>query len=667
MKTFKFFKKTIIRLSIIFIVLIIGISLYIKLTPTIDINSTNGITLLDNKKQIFFQGNSTNKWVNLEDINNNLIDATISSEDKNFYSHHGFDYARIGKAMLTNIRTGSKQGASTISQQYVKNLYLDFSQTWKRKWDEMWLTLEIESHYSKEDILEGYLNTINYGHAMYGIENASEYYFGKKAKDLTLGESSLLAGIPKAPTNYSPFNNLKAAKKRQKYILNTMVNNKYITKEEGKKAYNEKLDFSKGDKADITTSVMYYKDTVLDELKELNVIPSSLITNGGLKIYTSYDENAQKILEQNINKDINDSSSIQCSSIMINPNTGGIIALVGGRNYNTSSYNRAIQSKRQVGSTMKSFLYYAALENGFTASSSFISEPTTFSFDKNSSYSPKNYNNIYANKAISMAAAIAYSDNVFAVKTHEFLGEDILIELVHRLGINSKMEKVPSLALGTSEMSLKELVAGYSSLANSGYKITPHTIEKIEDKDGNVLYERDEYKDLVLNPSLTFVLSELLTSTYDSSFIDYNYPTAVNLASRMSHKYALKSGTTETDNIYIGYTPDILTAVWCGYDDNSEVNHSEYKYAQNIWIDSMEQYLQDKTDSWYEIPKDVVGVMVQPITGRPADEKTKNKKIFYYLKGSEPSNEDMVFDEVNDTGETNKADEPDESEINHPQ
>ena len=646
MKTFKFFKKTIVRLSVVLIVLIIGISLYIRLTPTVDISSANGITLLDNKKQIFFQGNSTNKWVNLSDINDNLIEATISSEDKNFYSHHGFDYARIGKAMMTNIRTGSKQGASTISQQYVKNLYLDFSQTWKRKWDELWLTLEIETHYTKDDILEGYLNTINYGHAMYGIENASEYYFGKKAKKLTLAEASLLAGIPKAPTYYSPFNNLKAAKKRQKYILKTMVENGYISEEEKNKALKENLDFSKGNKTELTTSVMYYKDTVLDELKDLNEIPSSLLATGGLKVYTSYDENAQKILEKNTKNDIDDSSSIQSSSIMINPNTGGIIALVGGRDYNASSFNRAIQSKRQVGSTMKSFLYYAALENGFTASSSFISEPTTFSFDRNSTYSPKNYNNKYANKAISMATAIAYSDNIFAVKTHEFLGEDILIEIVKRVGINSKMKKVPSLALGTSEMSLKELASGYSSFANSGYKVTPHTIERVEDKEGNVLYERDENKELILNPSLTFILSELLTGTYDSAFTDYNYPTALNLASRMSHKYALKSGTTDTDNIYIGYTPNVVTAVWCGYDDNSEVKSSEYKYAQNIWIDTMEQYSQDKTDSWYDIPSDVVGVMVQPITGRPADEKTKNKKIFYYLKGTEPSNEDMVFDEI---------------------
>ena len=646
MKFYKKFGKYIIFLIILFIVIIAGSFLYVKLTPTVDITTANGVTILDKNNEVVFQGNGTNKWISLDKIDSDLINATISSEDKNFYSHYGFDLGRIGKAIFTNIRTGSKQGASTISQQYVKNLYLDFSKTWKRKWEEMWLTLEIESHYSKNEILEGYLNTINYGHAMYGIENASEFYFGKSAKDLTLGEASILAGIPKAPTYYSPINDLKAAKKRQKYILKTMVENNYITKEEMNSAYNEELTFLGQDSKDLVTSVMYYKDSVIEELKSLNVVPSSLINSNNLKIYTTYDNNAQKILEDNIKKDIDDSSSIQTSAIMIDPNSGGIIALIGGRDYNKSSYNRVLNSKRQVGSTMKAFLYYAALENGFTSSSSFISEPTTFSFENSPKYSPKNYNDKYGNQAISMGAAIAYSDNIYAVKTHEFLGEDVLIEIAKRVGITSKLKKVPSLALGTSEMTLKELASGYSAFANLGYKVDAYTILKVEDKDGNVLYERDKNREKILNSSLVYILNQLLTGTYDSALIDYNYPTAVNLASRMNHTYALKSGTTETDNIYIGYTPNLLTAVWCGYDKNEEVKNSEYKYAQNIWIDTMEDYLKDTEDSWYEMPSDVVGVMVQPITGRPADEQTPNKKIFYYLKGSEPSNEDMVFDEI---------------------
>lgn len=650
----KFLKKTgkfALYLSIIMGVILIGCILYVKLTPTIDISNSSGITLYDKNNEIFFQGNSTSKWIDLDKISDNMVNATVSSEDKNFYSHHGFDLLRIAKAMVTNIKTGSKQGASTISQQYVKNLYLDFDQTWKRKWDEMWLTMEIESHYSKDDILEGYLNTINYGHGMYGIESASEFYFGKSASQLSLAEASLLAGIPKAPTYYSPINDFESAKKRQAYILKTMVDNGYITEEEKESAYKADLNIKGVDNEDNISSLMYYKDAIVEELKSLNIVSNSLIESGGLKIYTNYDSEAQKILENNTIKNIPKSSEIQTASIMMSPNDGSIIALIGGKDYNLSSFNRAINSKRQVGSTMKAFLYYAALENGFTASSSFISEETTFTFDDKSTYSPKNYNNKYANKAISMAAAISYSDNIYAVKTHEFLGEEILVELAKRVGISSTLAKVPSLALGTSEMSLKELALGYSAFANNGYKVDAHLIKKIENSEGSVIYKKENDKNQVLNSNLTFILSNLLTGTYDSSFVDYNYPTAINLASRMTHTYALKSGTTETDNIYIGYTPEILTAVWCGYDDNSEVKSSEYKYAQNIWIDSMELYLQDKENNWYEQPDGVVGTMVNPITGRPATENDKNKKIFYYLKGSEPSNDDPVFDEIDKTSQ----------------
>ena len=646
MKLTKKLSKFILVVILFVGIAIVGCYIYVKLTPTVDITTKNGLTLINSSNEVFFQGNNSSKWVNLNDINEYMINATISSEDKNFYSHHGFDILRIGKAMITNIRTGSKQGASTISQQYVKNLYLDFSQTWKRKWDEMWLTMEIESHYSKDQILEGYLNTINYGHGMYGIESASEFYFGKKASNLSLAEATILAGIPKAPTYYSPINDFEAAKKRQLYILNLMVDNGYITAEEKNATYKEKLNIIGKNSEDTINSIMYYKDAVIEELKSRNIASESLIATGGLKIYTNFDIKAQKILEQQTKDDINPNSKIQTASIMMNPNDGSIIALVGGRDYNSSSFNRAISSKRQVGSTMKAFLYYAALENGFTPSSSFISEKTTFTFEDKSTYSPKNYNDKYANKAISMAAAIAYSDNIYAVKTHEFLGEETLIELAKRIGIESKLEKVPSLPLGTSEMSLKELATGYASFANQGHKVDSHIIEKVENAEGKTIYERKKEKTKVLNSNLTFILNNLLTGTYDANFVDYNYPTALNLASRMSHTYALKSGTTETDNIYIGYTPDILTVVWCGYDDNKEVKASEYKYAQNIWINSMEKYLKEKDSSWYEKPSGVVGVMVNPITGRPATENDKNKKIFYYLKGSEPSNEDPVFDEI---------------------
>ena len=330
---------------------------------------------------------------------------------------------------------------------------------------------------------------------------------------------------------------------------------------------------------------------------------------------------------------------------MMEPETGKILALVGGRDYNQSQYNRAYQSSRQVGSTMKPFLYYAALENGFTASTTFTSEATTFTFSNQKTYSPQNYGEQYGNKPISLATAISYSDNIYAVKTHMFLGEDSLVNISKRLGITAKLEEVPSLPLGTASINIIEMAAAYSAFANEGYKVDGYLISKVEDLRGNVIYERKPEKENILNKSLTFILSDLLTSTYDSTFIDYNYPTAIGIAPKIKHKLALKSGTTDSDHWSIGYNKDIVTAVWVGYDDNRSIETSDYKYSRNIWVEAMEGYLADKEDNWYKQPSNVVGVLVNPITGMPATEADLKKKIMYYIRGTEPSITDTVFDE----------------------
>ena len=651
MKVLKKCLKIFIILIGLFIVGNICVYTYAKLSPKIEIKNANSFMLFDSDNEVFFQGSGSREWISLDDISPYLIEATINTEDKNFYKHIGFDYLRIIKAMAVNITSGTtSQGASTITQQYAKNLFLDFDKTWKRKWDEMWYTIEIESHYSKDEILEGYLNTINYGHGKYGIETASKYYFGKSAKDLTLAEAAMLTGIPKSPSNYSPFDNLEKATQRQQMILKNMYDDGVISEAEYNKALDEELKFIGEEEEDELESVMYYQDAVIEELKSLKEIPESFLETGGLKVYTSLDMNAQKELEETVKNTMPD-SDLETASVMVNPNNGRVIALVGGKDYSKSEFNRAVNAKRQVGSTMKAFLYYAALENGFTASTTFTSEETTFTFNNDQTYSPQNYNSTYGNKPISMATAIAYSENIYAVKTHMFLGEDTLVDMAKRLGITSKLDEVPSLALGTSEIGMLEMAGAYSAFANEGYKVTPHFITKVVDKEGNVLYEADEEKELILNSSLTFILNNLLTATYDANFIDYNYPTAVNLASRMTHKYSLKSGTTNTDNWYIGYNKDIVTAVWCGYDDSRDLKSSEYKYAQNIWLNAMESYMKDKDEAWYSQPENVVGVLVNPITGKPAVDSDEKKIIEYYVKGTEPSADDPVFDEI--SGNTN--------------
>ena len=390
---------------------------------------------------------------------------------------------------------------------------------------------------------------------------------------------------------------------------------------------------------------MYYQDAVFKELEKIDV-PKSFLDTGGLNIYTSFDLDAQRILEEKINNNLSNNDELQANAIMMDPNTGRIIALVGGRDYSSSQYNRATSSYRQVGSVMKPILYYSALENGFTSSTCFTSEETTFAFANEQYYSPKNASNIYGNKPISMAAAIAYSDNIYAVKTLLFLGEDALVTMANRLGITSKMLEVPSLALGTSEMNIMEITGAYAAFANSGYKITPHLITRIEDSYGNVLYQADEVKESILNPSLTFILNNLLTNTYDATFIDYNYPTIIGIAAKLTRKYAIKSGTTSTDSWTIGYTPSLVTSIWIGYDDNREISNKDYMYSKNIFADTMEEYLKDTKEEWYKMPNNVVGVFVDPISGLLADKNSTKKKILYYLKGTEPSNEQVVFDEI---------------------
>ena len=600
---------------IVMTIFFVGLYLYAVSLPKINIDNVNNISIYDKENDIIFSGNGNKEWISLNNISNYLIDATISTEDKRFYNHPGFDILRIAKSMYVNVTTKNlSQGASTITQQLARNLFSNFDKTWRRKLKEAWYAFRIEIDYSKDEILEAYLNTINYGNGVLGIENASYYYFNKSAKDLSLAEASMLAGIPKAPNAYSPLNDSETAKKRQGIILN------YI----GKK---QKLNLS---------TLMYYKDAVVNELNSIKSIPDSYI-NSGLKVYTSLDINAQTILENSMKNNIND-DKLQVASIMMKPDNGAIIALIGGTDYLKTEYNRALYSKRQVGSTMKPILYYAALENGFTASTNFLSQATTFTFSDNDTYTPQNYGAIYPNHDISMAAAIAYSDNIYAVKTHLFLGEDVLVNTAKRIGINETLEKIPSLPLGTEELNIIDYVGGYATFANGGYKIKPHLIEKVLDCNDNVLYEFKEEKEPVLNSSIVYILNDLMTGTYDLTMIDYNYPTCGSLVNKITNKYAIKTGTTDTDSWTIGYNKDILIGVWNGYDDAKTIEMNAVKSSKNIWADAIEGYLKDKDTSWYDMPDNVVGVLVDPINGTLADNKTKKKKILYYIKGTEPIN-----------------------------
>ena len=638
MKIVKIISKICLSLMLVFCLCYSILFLCAKYGNKINIESSNSIYMYDNKGNSFYEGNNgTKKWIKLKDISKHLINATIYSEDKNFYTHNGFDIPRIIKSIFINIKSNElSQGASTITQQYARNLFLTFEKTWKRKIKEAWFAFKLETQYSKDEILEGYLNTINYGNGILGIENASYYYFNKSSKDLTLAEASILAGIPKSPNNYSPLNDEMAAKKRQEQVLKALVKNNIITEEKKEETLDIKLTYY-GKKENLNLStIMYFQDAVIRELKDLKVVSEDTIRQEGLKIYTTLDVEAQSALENAINNNLDNNNKLEVSSVMMNPNNGEIIALAGGKDYSKSQFNRAVQSKRQVGSTMKPLLYYAALENGLTSSSTFLSKPTTFTLDNNTKYSPSNYGDIYPNDEITMALAIAYSDNIYAIKTHLFLGENTLVDYSKKLGIKSKLESNASLPLGTNEISITEFVTAYSYFANTGMSVKGHLITKIEKTNGDVIYKYKEKKERILNESYTYILSELLSNTYDANIKSYTSATCASIRPKLTKKYAVKSGTTDYDLWTIGYNPDVALGVWTGYDDNSKLSTKDYKYAKNIWADAVENYLRDKEQKWYDKPDNVVGVLTDLNTGKEATNESKLKKILYYLKGTEP-------------------------------
>ncbi|MFE8697830.1 transglycosylase domain-containing protein [Cytobacillus sp. FJAT-53684] len=579
-------------------------------------------------------------WVELDQISPHLVDATISIEDRKFYSHHGFDYKRIAGAVIADIKAMAKvQGASTISQQYARNLFLAHEKTWKRKLLEAFYTIRLEMNYTKNEILEGYLNTIYYGHGAYGAEAASQYFFGKKAGDLTLGEAAMLAGVPKGASIYSPFNSLENAKGRQKLILRTMVATDKINKQEADQALNEQLTFVGKHLHTKTKIAPYFQDAVRHVLKtELN-LDDRIIELGGLKVYTTIDTKQQEIAEQTVGRSIAKESEIQIGLVAMDPKTGYVKAMVGGRNYEESPFNRAVQAVRQPGSTIKPLLYYAALEKGFTPSTVMRSEQTTFRFDdERPDYSPKNFNSQYANGDITMAQALALSDNIFAVKTHLFLGENTLIETAKKFGLTTKMANVPSLALGTSGVRVIEMANAYSILANGGKKVSPIVIKRVENHQGDIIYEHNKEAVPILQPELAYVMSQMMTGIFDPKLNGYTSVTGSTVINDMTRAYAGKSGTTDTDSWMIGFSPELVSAVWTGYDKGKNITSSADKsYAKKIWVHFMEDALKGKPAKGFKAPKGTVGVYINPLNGKLATANCPIQRFTYFVTGTEPT------------------------------
>lgn len=633
MKQIKNLFKISILLFISTLVIIIGIYVYSYFMPAMSLNSANSYYLYDNKDNVVYQGSNKSAWVSLKEIDPKFLNYIISIEDQHFYHHLGFDIPRILKTLFTNIKSGKiLAGASSISQQYVKNLYLTFDQTWERKIEEAFLTIKLETHYSKDEILEGYLNTIYFGEGVYGIKNAANYYFNKEPDDLTDEEAIILAGIPKSPNNYNPISNMEACMKRVNVVKSVLKENGTITDD----AYNN-LNFNNlnlyGKKStNNLNTLMYYQDAVMDELSKINSIPEKLINSGGIRIYTNLDLDTQKAMDEEIEAKTLDDDN-QVAGIVVNPRNGKVVALAGGKNYSKSQYNRVLKSKRQVGSTIKPFLYYAALNSGMTEASTFKSEKTSFVFQENKVYNPTNYGNKYANKDISMALALAYSDNIYAVKTHLFLGENTLVDTLKTCGLKENLAPNPSLALGASEINMLDYATAYTTLASNGYKRELYFINKIEDVDGNVLYIHKNKEEKVLNDDALYILNEMMRNTYNYNYVDYNSPTVIYLNGKLNQKYALKSGTTDNDYWISGYNNNVLSIFWAGNDQNEDTPKAYSKIIKDIWLRSVNAFTEDIIDDeWYSLPKNVIAIPVNPKTGKYA---AKSKELFYFIDGTQ--------------------------------
>ncbi|WP_226675521.1 transglycosylase domain-containing protein [Rossellomorea aquimaris] len=627
---------------VLFMLGIMGVLIYAKVQGPPPLAVPQSTLIYSEDGYVIGESNTGEKryWVGLKEISPALIEATISIEDKSFYEHYGFDLKRMAGAALADVKAMSKvQGASTISQQYARNLFLSHDKTWKRKISEALYTIRIEMNYSKKDILEGYLNTIYYGHGAYGVQAASQYYFGKDANQLSVSEAAMLAGIPKAPSYYSPVTHMDNAKKRQELILQSMTEDGFISKEQQAVSKAAQIRITGEHAHEKVETAPYFQDVVKSILRSDLGIEERTIEMGGLKVYTTLNPEHQKVAEKVVKEQISEESDIQLGFVSMNPKNGYVTALVGGRNYEESPFNRAVQAIRQPGSTIKPLLYYSALKQGFTPSTTMKSELTSFTFDNGKKYAPHNYNNKYANGDITLAQAIALSDNVYAVKTHLFIGQDTLPETAkEKFGLTTKVKKYPSSALGTSGARVIDMVNAYSIFANGGYKVKPVFITKVEDWSGNVIYEHESKKEQVLDPDLTYVMTHMLTGIFDPKLNDYSTVTGIQIRKDATRPYAGKSGTTNTDNWMIGYSPQLTAGVWTGYDREKEISLVDDKYyAKKIWVHFMEEALKDEPVKNFKPTKGVVGVAVNPHNGLLATEDCPVQRFTYFVKGTEPT------------------------------
>jgi len=532
-----------------------------------------------------FEENRT--FVPLSKIPLNLQDAIISIEDDRFYQHHGIDFRGIARALWVDITgKGGMQGGSTITQQLAKNVFLTQKRTLARKIEEAFLAVQLERKYTKEEIIEFYLNQIYFGHGAYGVQAAAQVYFGKNIDQLDLAECSLLAGLPKGPSYYSPYQNMDAAKLRQGTVLDRMVQLGYITPEQAQEAKDKPIHL-----AGLKTTprvAPYFMDYLTQYL--IDRYGANAVYRGGLKVYTTLDLNMQKAAENSLAKNlppaIKDSHGIeepQGALVALEPSTGYIKAMVGGRDFKNTQLNRASMAHRSPGSTFKPFVYVAAIDNGYSPYSIIDDSPVQYG-----SWRPQNDDRRF-HGPITLTAALTGSVNVATVKLAEQVGIDKVREYAQRMGIESltPQDNNLALALGGTQKGLTplEMATAYATLANGGMKVKPVCVSKVEDRNGNILEENFPSHTSVLNQQTAYTVTSMLENVINSG---------TGKRANIGRPAAGKTGTTDDykDAWFVGYTPDLVAAVWMGH-DNPKPMPGMYGgiVPAKLWADFMREAL----------------------------------------------------------------------------
>ncbi|MDD5260171.1 MAG: penicillin-binding protein 1A [bacterium] len=574
--------------------------------------------------------------VPLQRIPVDLQNAVIATEDERFFRHWGIDLRGIGRAFLNNLFRGRVvEGGSTITQQLARALFLTQDRTFQRKIKEALLSLQIEKKYTKEEILQMYLNQVFFGHGTYGVEQASRVYFGKHVQELNLAECALLAGLLRAPKAYSPFTKAASAQRRAQTVLSLMYNQKYITLEERDKALQYKY-YTQRQKY-VSNAAPYFIENIKIELEDK--YGTDAMYKGGLQIYTTLDlamqRNAEKALDKKLNPyDVAASTDapVQCGLIAIDPKNGQIRALVGGRNFEKSQFNRVTQAKRQPGSAFKTFVFTAALESGLTPSSLIDDSPVTLVGGDEKEWAPQNYDKEFWGPT-TLRRALENSRNVCSVKLIVQLTPETVVIYSRKLGIQSPLGNNLSLSLGTSEVTLQEITSSFCTFANYGIRTMPYSVITVKDASGNVLEQNIPVEETVLSEQTTYLMTNLLKGVVKNG---------TGYAARaLGRPCAGKTGTSNDyrDAWFIGYTPDLACGVWVGYDDHRIIGEKQTGgvIACPIWTDFMEQSLQNVPASDFKIPSKIKQIKIDYKSGLLAPPNWPNPFLESYVAGTEPT------------------------------